>query len=239
MSENNQSGDRSFSGPARFSGKDYGMTTVFMDVTDPAIIKDRINDIVERYPNDRDPKAYLALWEWRYEAKGKGNKLFYADRMMNFFNILLHYARTARGYFGKRRAHRDVMKFLRDEKFAGAIAMFNEPRTALYNLFYVAAVRHIRLCMTDRLYTSVAFGMGTLKNSDGAMRMANDTFDTQLFYPCFIGMEEEFPEFIKAVYHAYIDEFPEFHLYINNNIDKSPDPRIRQVIMRIIEQQVQ
>lgn len=214
--------------------KDYGMTSVYMDVSDPAVIKDRIDELVARYPGNGEPLAHLKLWQWRYNKKGRGKNEIYADRMMEFFNILLHHARLSTSYFGKKRAFKEIDKFLKNEGLVNAIASFREPRSALYNLFYVATVRHIRICLGDRLYTSVAFGMGSMKTTEGGLRVANDMFDTAMYYPVLIGLHEEYPEWISAVYNAYIDEFPNFHLYINNNIDKALEPYIRQIIWRIL-----
>jgi len=220
--------------PSRLHTKDYGMTAVYIETTDPAVIKDRIDDLIKRFPGDMDPLAHLKLWQWRYAKKTKGKNVLYADRMMEFFNILLHHARISTSRFGRRRAFKEIDKFLKDEALVSAVSAFEDPKYALYNLFYAASVRHIRLCVNDKTYTSVAFGMGSMKSTESALRVANDMFDTALYYPVMIGLHEEYPELIRGVYNAYIDEFPNFHLYINNNIDKSYEPRVRQALWRIL-----
>jgi hypothetical protein len=59
-------------------------------------------------------------------------------------------------------------------------------------------------------------------------------FDIAIYYPTLIGLHETYPELIRAVYNAYIDELPTFRLYINNNIDKALEPYVRQAIWRIL-----
>jgi hypothetical protein len=229
MTENNNE-----AGQGRLHLSDFGMTSVYIDITDPALIKDRIDEVVARYPGEKDPLAHIKLWNWRYNRIQRGKKELYADKMMEFFNILLHNARLATSYFGKKRGLKEITKFLTNKDLVEALDSFENPKLALYNLFYTASVRHIRLCLTDKAYTSVAFGMGTMKQTEGALRVANDMFDIAIYYPTLIGLHETYPELIRAVYNAYIDELPTFRLYINNNIDKALEPYVRQAIWRIL-----
>ena|GEM_PF-2846531 len=148
------------------------------------------------------------LYNYRfYQIKEMGNS-FVADRFLAFWVTLLYYERsTSKGKLRQRLALKELRKSLFNDELKMIVDESIYDRL-LYEQLYCSARRYIHTCREDKTYTSVIFGLGTLKDNQLKEKIFADLIDG-LCFGWKIGLLQEVPAFGKAVIHALLREFPE------------------------------
>jgi len=199
---------------------------------DPEAAFEYLSRMSERYPESRFFAGSLRLWAYRFEKQGSRGKGGYADRFMRFFNTIIYFSRT-RSPFREKAAMKEIDAFLSDPALLEILSCFESPRDRLYAEFFNAALRCYKACLSDRNYGSYIWGIKRLKDDALAMKVANDYYDSFLYYFAAIKAAKKYPELPRAVYDAYLEIFPRYARFMLRNIDEAPGP-VRESLRAVL-----
>lgn len=158
------------------------------------------------------------LYNYRYRQAKDGNQVYLTDRFLAFWVTLQYYDVSTK--FSKRRqrlAYRELEDFLYNKSLLSVIPDINNYPRMLYEALYCSVRRYIATCREDKTFTSVVFGLGTLKDDQVKGKILYDLINGLCF--CYkIGLITAYPVLAKAIIHALIREFPFNELTITERI---------------------
>lgn len=149
----------------------------------------------------------LELWERRYGQKG--NEPEGIDRYIRGWMGMLYLNQSASLFSGKRRAVRELRKVKEDwnEELLKGKGELGEK--LMYQEMYNMVKLYMKLCATDRNYTTTMFGMMRMDEKKVVQRMEKEIYMVTCEIPRNLGMEEEFQILRKAAKDAFTDQYQE------------------------------
>lgn len=178
------------------------LLNTFYHSTDPLIKKECL-DALQKLRTSEDDQYRALLWEKRYCKNGKFVDI---DLFLNSFIELSCLEEKLTSFFSKKSAqkkmHSICSSLLLDQSLAA------EQSYLLYQEFENVISIYIELCKSDKKYSSVLMGLGTLKEADLSFKIAKQLYTIVSGNARICGMEKEFSLLSKAGHDSFVRYFP-------------------------------
>lgn len=159
------------------------------------------------------------LLELRYSKPARSKDGQWTDAYIKLWMALKFAAQYAGSFFGGRGARRDVRRLLEELQIARILEEGSEARELLYREFYHGACVYLRLCASDRNYSSTLMGMVPMKEDRVQAKIARDIYESLYVGARFAQAEEELSLFRQAAKEAFEDLMPAQREYLQEMID--------------------
>ena len=171
-----------------------------------------LNDAIEAEGMSPENELRSRLYEARFGLNEKSETDVFIRGWMTLYNL----PNLAKGLFGKKRMRKNLDSVAADWKTEMAASYGSIGDEVLYQELFHMVMVYIHLCMTDRNYYSVVFGMGRMQDSTLTAKIAGDVFRVAVDIPQQYGCEQEFPLLARAAEDAFSTAFPDdTDIYMN------------------------
>lgn len=159
------------------------------------------------------------LLDLRYSKPARAKDGQWTDAYIKLWMALKFAAQYANSFFGGRGARRDVRRLLEELQIARILEEGSEARELLYREFYHGACVYLRICASDRNYSSTLMGMVPMKEDSVQAKIARDIYESLYVGARFAQAEEELSLFRQAAKEAFEDLMPAQKEYLQEMID--------------------
>ena len=159
---------------------------------DPAKRKE-ILDAEAKAGNPDASGILLDLFQKRYEKKRDD---FYADRFLGAFLVLKRTAENLDSMFSENKNRRAIQDSLHDLCLDASSPY---PDTLLYREMCQLTERYITLCLKDKNYSAILWGLGKISDKKTAAKINLDLERVGEAIPKYMDMEKEFTILKKAI----------------------------------------
>lgn len=121
----------------------------------------------------------LAMWNARFTPVGRKQQRL-ADEFIRLWSVFFVYGRGGLSAHKQAQIQKEVEAFFKRKALQDALDGLDNPQQALYEELLDSACFYVRLCLTDRHYTSGLFELIRLKPRDVARKLAEDIGNTIL-----------------------------------------------------------
>ena len=149
------------------------------------------------------------LREKLYEARFGLNQKSETDVFIRGWMTLYNLQNAPKGIFGKKRISRDLAAIASDWKMELAASYGSIGEEVLYQELYHMVLLYIRLCMTDRNYSSLLLGLGRMQDDTLIAKIATDIFRTAWEIPASLNSTKTFSLLQRAAADAFCETFPD------------------------------
>ena len=153
------------------------------------------------------------------EARFGLNEKSETDMFIRGWMMLYNLQNAPRGVFGKKRIQRDLASVMSDWKRDLAASYGSIGEEVLYQELYNMILVYIKLCMTDRNYSSLLLGMGRMQEETLIVKISGDLFRTAWTIPTQLNCFEDFALVRRAAEDAFCARFPDDEDAIRRRID--------------------
>ena len=199
--------------------REENLTEVYFETLDADERKSILERIKESQTDDEFVRICEELFDNRYVSREKKvQKIDYAIR--GWVNIKF-LPEVARGWFTKKKLSDKVEEILADlghdvcEKYGsrGMELWFKE-------LCHTVRV-YIDLCINDRSYGSVLFGLGKMKKERLVAKIGEDIVAVTYSIPKEIGKLNEFEQLAQAAKTVFVEHYPKEALFYEQLLDEA------------------
>lgn len=169
------------------------------------------------------------LWDLRYKEMPRSKEVQWTDAYIRLWMALRSAAQYANSLFGGRGAKKEVRRILDALEIASFLQQGQEARDLLYREFYHGACVYLKVCSTDRNYSSAFMGMVPMKESSVQAKIARDLYESLYVGVRTVQAEEELALLRLAARAAFDDLMPAQSGYLQGLIgeDREGDRRER------------
>ncbi len=160
------------------------------------------------------------IWELRYTEVPRSRDGQWVDGYIRLWMALKYAAQYAGSFFGGRGAIKDVRRILDELEIRHLMEAGPQERELLYREFYHGACLYLRICSSDRNYSSTFLGMVPMKTDSVQAKIARDVYESLYVGARFAQAEEELSLFRQAARAAFEDLIPAQKEYLQGLIDK-------------------
>lgn len=164
-----------------------------------------LDEVIAEEGMSPENELRLKLHEARFGINEKAEVDYFIRGWMTLYNL----QNVSRGLFGKKRIARDLASVHADwkEEMAGAYGSIGEE--VLYQELFHMILFYIRLCQTDRNYSSVLLGFGRMQDQNLTAKIAGDIYRTAWEIPEQQNCAGEFRLLQRAAADAFAEAFPD------------------------------
>ena len=177
----------------------------YMQETSRAKRKKLLDEAMKEEGKSPENELRAKLYEARFGLNEKSETDVFIRGWMTLYNL----QNAPRGVFGKKRIAHDLAAVAADWKMELAASYGSIGEEVLYQELYHMILVYIRLCMTDRNYSSLLLGFGRMQEDTLITKIAGDIFRTAWEIPDSLNCGEKFSVLQKAAADAYCQAFPD------------------------------
>ncbi len=192
---------------------------LYFEATDMEERAEILSRIKESDAEEEFVKICEELFERRYVSREKNvQKIDYAIRGWVNMKFL---PEVARGWFTKKKLDVRVREILNDmgydvcEKY-GALG-----REIWYKELCNVVRVYIKLCHSDKGYSSIIFGIGKIKKEKLVAKIGEDLVTVTYSIPKEIGMHNEFEQLAQAAKTVFVENYPKEAMFYEQLLDES------------------
>ena len=164
-----------------------------------------LDDAITEEGMSPENELRLKLFEARFGPNEKAETDFFIRGWMTLLNL----QNAPRGFFGKKRISADLESIRSDWKEELAASYGSIGEEVLYQELFHMILFYIRLCQSDRNYSSLLLGFGRMQDSSLTAKIAGDIGRTAWEIPEQLGCPERFRILRKACADAFEEVYPD------------------------------
>ncbi|MCI9470384.1 MAG: hypothetical protein HFH56_04080 [Lachnospiraceae bacterium] len=187
--------------------------------TDPGRRQTLLLEALEREDTEEN-RIRKRLWELRYKKFPRSREQQWTDGYIKLWMSLKFAAQYVNSFFGGRGAKKDVYKLLDELEIRQLMEEGQETKDLLYREFYHGACVYLRICSSDRNYSSTILGMVPMKEGSVQEKIARDIYESLYVGVRFAQVEAELDLFRQAAKEAFEDMIPAQSAYLQRMIDQ-------------------
>lgn len=200
--------------------REENLTDLYFDTTDRQERRNILDRIKARGEEEEFVQICEELYEHRYISREKKavQEIDYGIRGWINMKFL---PEVARGWFSKKGLRSKVEEIMDDFGYNVCDKYGVRGREILYKELCNVIKVYIKLCQSDKGYSSILFGIGRIKPEKLMAKMGHDIVTVSYSIPKEIGMIKEFEQLAQAARTAFVDSYPKEAMFYERLLDES------------------
>lgn len=199
--------------------REENLIDLYFETTD----KEERRNILDRIKAKGEDEEFVRICEELYDHRyvSREKKVQNIDYAIRGWVNMKFLPEVARGWFSKKGLRAKVDEILDDLGYNVCAKYGVRGREILYKDLCNAIRVYIKLCQSDKGYSSILFGIGRIKQDKLIAKMGHDIVTVSYSIPKEIGMIKEFEALAQAAKTAFVETYPKEAMLYERLLDES------------------